>query len=95
MAYPSNEPDENPAGSELRQFIERIEQFESEAKEIAELKKEVYAEAKGRGFDTKVIRFIVSQRKKNKDDVAEFEAIKEMYIAALGDFRCSGTWQSG
>lgn len=69
---------------ELRQFIERYEQLEAEKKDIAEQQKEVMAEAKGRGYDTKVIRKIVALRKRDKDDVAEEEAILEVYKSALG-----------
>ncbi|MBL4812721.1 MAG: DUF2312 domain-containing protein [Rhodobacteraceae bacterium] len=72
------------AGAELRQFIERYERLESEKKDIAEAQKEVMAEAKGRGYDTKVMRKLVAMRKRDKDDLAEEEAILEMYMAALG-----------
>lgn len=80
-------PDDNysVAGTELRQFIERYEQLDVEKKDISEQQKELMMEAKGRGFDTKVMRAIITLRKKDKDDLAEFEAIKEMYLAALGD----------
>lgn len=80
-------PDDNysVAGAELRQFIERYEQLDVEKKDISEEQKELMMEAKGRGFDTKVMRAIITLRKKDKDDLAEFEAIKEMYLAALGD----------
>lgn len=69
---------------ELRQFVERIERLESEKKDIAEQIKEVYSEIKGRGYDTKAIRTIVSLRKRDKDDIAEQEAVLEMYKEALG-----------
>lgn len=69
---------------ELRQFIERLEHLDSEAKDIADQKKEVMAEAKGRGYDTKVIRKVMALRKRDKDDVAEEEAILAMYLEALG-----------
>ena len=69
---------------ELRQFIERYEQLEAEKKDIAEQQKEVMAEAKGRGYDTRAMRKIVAMRKKNKDDLAEEEAVLEVYMAALG-----------
>lgn len=70
--------------AELRQFIEQYEQLESERKDLADQQKEVMAEAKGRGYDTKVIRKIVALRKRDKDDIAEEEAVLEMYKAALG-----------
>lgn len=69
---------------ELRQFIERIERLDQEKKDIAEQQKEVMAEAKGRGYDTKVIRKVVALRKRDKDDIAEEEAVLEMYKEALG-----------
>ena len=69
---------------ELRQFIERVERLEQEKKDIAEQQKEVMAEAKSRGYDTKVMRKIIALRKRDKDDIAEEEAILEMYKEALG-----------
>ena len=69
---------------ELRQFIERFEQLESEKKDVAEQQKELMAEAKGRGYDTKVMRKVVALRKRKPDDIAEEEAVLEMYKAALG-----------
>lgn len=72
------------AAGELRSFIERYERLEAEKKEIADQAKEVMAEAKGRGYDTKVLRKIIALRKRDKDDVAEESAVLEMYKAALG-----------
>ncbi|MBK0329135.1 DUF2312 domain-containing protein [Rhodobacteraceae bacterium F11138] len=69
---------------ELRQFIERVERLEAEKKDIAEQQKEVMAEAKARGYDTKVMRKVIALRKRDKDDIAEEEAILEMYKEALG-----------
>ena len=69
---------------ELRQFIERIERLDAEKKDLAEKQKEVMAEAKGRGYDTKIIRAIVALRKRDKNDIAESEAVLEMYKEALG-----------
>ncbi|SPJ23864.1 hypothetical protein PAA8504_01683 [Palleronia abyssalis] len=69
---------------ELRQFIERFERLEQEKKDIADAQKEVMAEAKGRGYDTKVMRKIIAMRKRDKDDIAEEEAVLEMYMEALG-----------
>lgn len=74
----------NIAAGELRQFIEQFEQLEAEKKDIADRQKEVMAEAKGRGYDTKVMRKVIALRKRDKDDVAEEEAILDMYKAALG-----------
>ena len=69
---------------ELRQFIERFERLETEKKDIAEQQKEVMAEAKARGYDTKVMRKVIALRKRDKDDIAEEEAVLEMYKEALG-----------
>lgn len=69
---------------ELRQFIERFERLDAEKKDIADQQKEVMAEAKSRGYDTKVLRKVISLRKRDKDDIAEEEAVLEMYKEALG-----------
>ena len=69
---------------ELRQFIERYEQLESEKADVAEQQKELMAEAKGRGYDTRVMRKVVALRKRKPDEIAEEEAIMEMYKTALG-----------
>lgn len=69
---------------ELRQFIERFEQLESEKKDVAEQQKELMAEAKGRGYDTKVMRKVIALRKRKPDELAEEEAVLEVYKAALG-----------
>ena len=69
---------------ELRQFIERFERLEMEKKDISYQQKEVMAEAKGRGYDTKVMRKIVSLRKRDQNDIAEEEAVLDMYKEALG-----------
>ena len=69
---------------ELRQFIERVERLEQEKKDIAEQIKEVMAEAKGRGYDTKIMRKVIALRKREPDDIAEEEAVLEMYREALG-----------
>lgn len=54
------------------------------SRDIAEQQKEVMAEAKGRGYDTAVMRKVIALRKRDKDDIAEEEAVLEMYKAALG-----------
>ena len=69
---------------ELRQFIERFERLEIEKKDIADQQKEVMAEAKSRGYDTRIMRKIVSLRKRDLEDLAEEEAILSMYKTALG-----------
>jgi len=74
----------NVTAEELRQFIERYEALEAEKKDIADQLKEVMAEAKGRGYDTKVMRKVIALRKRQPDEIAEEEAVLEMYKAALG-----------
>ena len=70
--------------NELRQFVERIERLDMEKKDLADQQKEVMAEAKARGYDTKVMRKVIALRKRDKDDIAEEEAVLEMYKEALG-----------
>ena len=72
------------AAAELRQFIERFERLEAEKKDIADQQKEVMAEAKGRGYDTKVMRKVIALRKRDADDIAEEEAMLDLYKQALG-----------
>ncbi len=72
------------AADELRQFIERFEQLDAEKRDVAENQKELMAEAKGRGYDTKVLRKVIALRKRKPDDIAEEEAVLEMYKTALG-----------
>ena len=69
---------------ELRQFVERFERLEIEKKDIADQQKEVMAEAKSRGYDTRIMRKIVSLRKRDLEEVAEEEAVLSMYKTALG-----------
>ncbi|MGV3652049.1 MAG: DUF2312 domain-containing protein [Devosia sp.] len=72
------------AQDQLRAFVERIERMEEEKAAIAEDIKEIYAEAKGNGFDTKVLRQIIRIRKQDHNERMEQEAILELYLAALG-----------
>ena len=69
---------------ELRQFVERFERLEIEKKDIADQQKEVMAEAKSRGYDTRIMRKIVSLRKRDLEEVAEEEAVLSIYKTALG-----------
>lgn len=74
----------NVTAEELRQFIERAEQLAAEKRDIAEQEKELFAEAKGRGYDTKVMRMIIARRKRRADEIAEEEAVLEIYLQSLG-----------
>ena len=79
-----NDATYNVAADELRQFIEQFEHLEAEKKDIAEQQKDIMSEAKARGYDTKVLKKIIAIRKRDKTDVAEEEAILDIYKAALG-----------
>ena len=72
------------AQGQLRSLVERIERLEEEKKAIAGDIKEVFAEAKGHGFDTKILRKVVALRKKDANERQEEEAILDLYLAALG-----------
>jgi uncharacterized protein (UPF0335 family) len=72
------------AGERLRSFIERIERLEEEKRTLAEDIKEVFAEAKGNGFDAKIMRQIIKIRRMDKDDLDEQETLLDIYKRALG-----------
>jgi len=72
------------AKDQLKSIIERVERLEEDKKAISDDIKDVYAEAKGNGYDTKALRAIVRYRKEDAQDRAEREAIFETYLAALG-----------
>jgi uncharacterized protein (UPF0335 family) len=72
------------AKDQLKAFIERIERLEEEKKAIADDIKDVYAEAKGNGFDTKALRTVIRMRKQDADERKEQESILETYLHALG-----------
>ena len=84
MADEITETSQTVAAGQLRAFIERIERLEEEKKTIADDIKEVYAEMKGTGFDTKAVRTIVRLRKKDQAERQEEEAMLDLYKAALG-----------
>ena len=72
------------AQDQLKAFVERIERMEEEKKAIADDIREIYAEAKGNGFDIKVLRQVVKIRKQDHSERMEQEAILDLYLAALG-----------
>ena len=84
MTETSSDVSYRVSAGELRQFIERFERLEAEKKDIAEQQKEVMAEAKSRGYDTRVMRKVIALRKRDRDDIAEEEAVLAMYREALG-----------
>jgi uncharacterized protein (UPF0335 family) len=79
------------ARDQLRAFIERIERLEEEKKTIADDIKDVYAEAKGTGFDTKILKKVIAIRKQDLEERMEQEAILDTYLLALGMIDASAT----
>ena len=71
------------AGDRIRSFVERIEQLDTELQELNEAKKEVFAEAKGEGFDVKVLKEIIRLRKQDKDERDEHETLLDVYMRAM------------
>ena len=84
MARKPTVSSDSVAQDQLRAFIERIERMEEEKKAIADDIKEIYAEAKGNGFDTKILRTVVRLRKQDSSERAEQEALLDLYLNALG-----------
>jgi uncharacterized protein (UPF0335 family) len=77
--------DMNPqTAAQLKAIVERVERLEEEKKTIGEDIKEVYAEAKGNGFDAKIIRKVVSIRRQDRNERMEQDALIDLYLAAVG-----------
>ena len=76
---------EHVSSGQLRAFVERIERLEEEGRALADDKKEVYAEARGNGFDAKIIKRVVALRRMDRDKRIEEETILDLYLAALGE----------
>jgi uncharacterized protein (UPF0335 family) len=72
------------AGAQLRSIIERIERLEEEKKSLSDDIRDVFAEAKANGFDTKVLRQVIRLRKQDADERQEQEAVLDLYLHALG-----------
>ena len=72
------------AAGQLLSIIERVERLEDEKKEVADQIKEVFAEAKANGFDTKTLRKVIALRKKKPEERSEEEAMLDLYLNALG-----------
>lgn len=77
------------AGDQLRTIVERIEHIEEEIKELNEGKREIYQEAKSKGFDVKVLRDIVRLRKRDQKEREERETLLEVYLRAIKGARVS------
>jgi uncharacterized protein (UPF0335 family) len=74
----------NVTADELRSFIERYERLESEKRDIADQMKDLLQESKSRGYDIKALKKIIALRKRSPDEIAEENAILEIYASALG-----------
>jgi uncharacterized protein (UPF0335 family) len=79
-----NGPTTRFAKDQLKALVERIERLEEEKKAIADDIRDVYGEAKGNGFDVKALRAVIRLRKQDKDERAEFDAVLDTYLMALG-----------
>lgn len=84
MSEDITETSQTVAAGQLRAFIERVERLEEEKSQLQEDIKEIFAEMKGTGFDTKAVRTIIRLRKKDQAERQEEEAILDLYKAALG-----------
>ncbi len=73
------------AGDRIRSFVERIEQIETELKELTEAKKEIFAEAKGEGFDVKILKEIIKLRKQDQEERDEHETLLDVYMRAMSE----------
>jgi uncharacterized protein (UPF0335 family) len=73
------------AGDRIRSFIERIEQIETELKELTEAKKEIFSEAKGEGFDVKILKEILKLRKQDQEERDEHETLLDVYMRAMDE----------
>ena len=71
------------AGDRLRAFVERIERLEEEIKQLSDDKKDIYAEAKGDGFDVKILKEVIRLRKQDKKDRDEHDSLLEVYLHAI------------
>ena len=71
------------AGDQLRAFVERIENIEEEIRSLTEDKKEIFAEAKGEGFDVKILKEVIRIRKQDQEERQEQESLLEVYRHAL------------
>ena len=80
-----NEVISQTAAGQLKSIIERVERLEQEKSEIAEQIKEVFAEAKGNGFDVKILRKVIRVRKQDRAQRQEEDAIMDLYMVAIGE----------
>lgn len=76
---------EGVAGARIRSFVERVEKLEAEIAEVSELRKEVYAEAKGEGLDVRILKEIVRLRKQDPNERDEHETLLDVYMRAMAE----------
>jgi uncharacterized protein (UPF0335 family) len=72
-------------GNRIRSFVERIEQIENEIKDLNEVKKEVFSEAKREGFDVKILKEIIKLRKQDQDERDEYDSLLDVYMRAMDE----------
>lgn len=72
-------------GNRIRSFVERIEQIENEIKELNEAKKDVFSEAKGEGFDVKILKEIIKLRRQDQDERDEHKTLLDVYMRAMDE----------
>jgi uncharacterized protein (UPF0335 family) len=72
-------------GNRIRSFVERIEQIENEIKDLNEAKKEVFSEAKGEGFDVKILKEIIKLRKQDQGERDEQDSLLDVYMRAMDE----------
>jgi uncharacterized protein (UPF0335 family) len=75
--------DSSVSGGRIRSFVERIENLDTELQELGEQKKEVFAEAKGEGFDVKILKEIIRLRKQDQDERDEHDTLLDLYLRAM------------
>jgi uncharacterized protein (UPF0335 family) len=75
--------DNSIPGGRIRSFVERIENLDTELQELNESKKEVFAEAKGEGFDVKILKEIIKLRKQDQDERDEHDTLLDIYLRAM------------
>ena len=81
-------------GNRIRSFVERIEQIENEIKELNEAKKEVFSEAKGEGFDVKILKEIIKLRKQDQDERDEHDSLLDVYMRAMDEASSASATQA-
>lgn len=95
VGHNSGQTEKSASALRLKSFIERIERLEEEQKALAGDKREVYAELKGAGYDPKIVRKVIARRKLDAADLAEQEALMDVYLDAIGDLKGTPLGEAG